>query len=89
MVKFFAGALAGVALSFAFVAFGPKGTEAKARAAGQTVAEKAEDARFSYCQKEFLEETHCFQNLPNAQCVSLIQAKCGSAPESTVPTKAH
>lgn len=89
MVKFFAGALLGVALSFTFVAFGPKGTEAKARAAGQTAIEKAEDARFSYCQKEFLEETHCFQKLPNAQCVELIQTKCDSTNESTAPTKAH
>lgn len=77
MVKFGAGVLFGAACVLAFLAFGPKGTEAKARAAGQTAVEKAEDARVSYCQREFLEETQCFQNLPAAQCVSLIKAKCG------------
>lgn len=78
MLKFGAGILVGGAVCFLFLAFGPKGTEMKARAAGATAAEKVEETRYSYCQKEFLEETQCFQKLPDAQCVKLIAEKCGS-----------
>lgn len=77
MIKFGVGALVGASMVFIFLAYGPKGTEAKARAAGATVAEKAEETRYSFCQKEFLEETQCFQKLPSTQCVSLIAEKCG------------
>lgn len=84
MIKFGIGALVGAGLVFVFLAYGPKGTEAKARAAGATVAEKADETRYSYCQKEFLEETQCFQKLPSTQCVSLIAEKCGKT-ETTKP----
>lgn len=83
MLKFGAGLLTGLLAAGCFLAFGPKGTETKARAAGKVAIEKADEARFDYCQKEFLEETSCFQKLPSAQCVDLIQQKCGSAQQCT------
>jgi hypothetical protein len=83
MLKVVIGVACGVAIAGAFLAFGPNGMETKARAAGKVAIEKVDEARFDYCQKQFLEETSCFQKLPNAQCVDLIQQKCGSQKECT------
>lgn len=77
MIKFGIGMLTGLVLAGGFLAFGPVGLESKAKAAGKMASGKADNVRFDICQREFLDETHCFQNLTATQCVSLIKEKCG------------
>lgn len=76
-MKFLIGVIVGVVISFCYLAFGPKGSETKARVIGSIVEEKAEAMKYDYCKKEFLEESRCFQKLPSGECEAQIKRKCG------------
>lgn len=77
-MKMIFGIVVGVLICGAVLAFGPKGTEATMRAAGEVASEKVEEVQADLCKKTFLEETRCFQN-PNKtaeQCDAEVKAKC-------------
>lgn len=76
-MKIIIGMVLGAAGLAAFMAFGPAGTEGKARAAGKAAVTAAKTAQEDYCRKSFLEETACFQNFPAEKCAEMLDQKCG------------
>ena len=81
MIKVVIAFALGAACMLAYLAFGPGGTESRARVFGSTVVETATDARKSHCSKEFNERTHCYQdkNFTNKQCDILLESECGTS----------
>lgn len=78
MIRFFLGATFGCIATLGFVAFGPSDTPRKVRATGQVIAQKASETKFEICERDFLDETHCYQDLRRTadECVKLIKKKC-------------
>ena len=79
MIKFIVGAIVGVLLASAVVAYGPKDTPNQIRAAGSVLSDKVVQTKFDICQRKFLDETHCYQDRKqtSAECEAQIKHQCG------------
>lgn len=76
MMRFVIGFCCGVLTVTAFLAFGPNGSERKAKAAGRVMTERAEELRVELCTEEF-EQTNCTAHFSKEQCQLLLNDKCG------------
>lgn len=77
MGKFFLGLISGFILIAAAIAFGPNGLDSKIKTTGNVMTGMAEDTVFTYCKKDFLLETKCYQKKKPEECDVLIKKKCG------------
>ena len=75
MIKFIMGFLCGIVAMSAIVV-GPDAIVNKSKAAGGVAMESMNNAAFEICQREFLDETKCYQSLPAKECDRLIQRRC-------------
>ena len=78
MLKFAFGVFIGGIVCASYVAFSPHDAPGQFRAIGQVLVAKASETKYDICRRQFLDETHCFQDKDNTdvQCERLVHKKC-------------